>query len=250
MHGGVTNIKAIWDSMENLKISDNVRKDENAAAKRTTVFAKKRERSRMNNRILVKLTGYEESVAVRTISFRNKSPHRFFIMKDVLAALDNQKYAVVNDIQSFAILRSNVPFAGGDCISVSFFWLSADYENKISGWRETIYVPVEIIKKLVTGECREAKLLSVQDNTNPRLIFRSRKNLRKIAANPIVRKKFAKLLRDHFDWNYPANITFYDDFLPYSFGFHEEKRHGVGLTGAVILHNQEDMGNAVYVIHT
>lgn len=82
------------------------------------------------------------------------------------------------------------------------------------------------------------------------LEFHSRKNLKAVVENPILRHKLGKFLDQHFNWYNYERIVLTDDYLPYSFFFEGYMVQGTKTCGGVILHGEEDIQTAKYGIHT
>ena len=204
-----------------------------------------------NRNILVKVYAEEYGIDFRTVSRDRKSPHRFYILRDKLAELERNPEIIVHDIYSFAVLRMNIHTG---MLEIEFDWLSGNSHN-IMGWQETVILPYEELAAFVhnstLGGPSEWKVLSINNpRKQPKLIFNSRKNLHAAIQNGIIRRKLARFLRDEFRWPNADQIELYDDFLPYSFTFHEIKNGKMTMIGGLILHQQDDIKKAYYGIHT
>lgn len=70
------------------------------------------------------------------------------------------------------------------------------------------------------------------------------------AERKVLRRKLGRFLNNHFSWKGSRRIVVYDDFVPYSFFFQEERLNGNGICGEIILHGQEDLKKACYGMHT
>lgn len=204
----------------------------------------------MNNRTLIKLSAYEDAIAIRTISRNNHARHRFYISKAEWKVLESDRKLIVKDLESFAVLHYFDPKDEKEYVSMVIYWLQSDSDDNMDGWKETVCLPYDAIRKLIAGECEEIKVLSIQERTFPKLEFHSSKNLKAVVTNPIVRKKFSRFVRDHFNWPSSKIIMIYDDFIPYSFGFREESKSGWSINGGIILHGQDNMKQASYSMHT
>lgn len=206
----------------------------------------------MNNRnTLVKAYAGEYGIDFWTISRNRKSPHRFYILRDKLEELERNPKIIVHDIYSFAILHLNTHTG---MLEIEFDWLSGNSHN-IMGWQETVILPYEELAAFVhnstLGGPSEWKAFSINNpKKQPKLIFNSRKNLHAAIQNGIIRRKLARFLRDGFQWPNADQIELYDDFLPYSFTFHEIKNGKTAMIGGLILHQQDDIKKAYYGIHT
>jgi len=168
-----------------------------------------------------------------------------------LEKLEHEPEVIVHDIRSFAVLRRDTHTG---IIEIEATWLSGD-EDHLSGFQDTILLPYQKIKECLResqlGDPVVLKTLSMDiHREQPRLVFKSRKNLHAVLNNAAIRRKLVRFLRDQFRWPYSDLIEFYDDFVPYSFLFKEIREGKPVMTGGLILHGQDDIENAHYSIHT
>lgn len=205
-------------------------------------------------RTMLKLSASGECVSMRTVSRGFRSPHRFVLLEKELGELEEKRYALSADIRSFAVLRLQRAAAGGDVLVARLVWLGDAAEGKLSGTEETLRFPWDVFRERI-AESRSLDgeavgLLAMKDGGRPKIEFRSRGHLKDVAGMPGLRKKLGKFLASHLAWEESVRIMVYDDFVPYSFFFQEERPGGTGLCGGIILHGQEDMKKAYYEIHT
>lgn len=210
----------------------------------------------MEQRTMVKLSASEDCVFLWTVSRGFRSPHRFGISVRELQALEMERHMIVSDIHSFAELRlgRSVKEGNGDMLTVDFTWLSDSGFRRVAGREETIHLPYRQFQKKLE-ESRKlggtgVGMLSVNEKGTPRIEFQSRKNLREVAERKVLRKKLGRFLNNHFSWKGSRRIVVYDDFVPYSFFFREERLNGNGICGGIILHGQDDLRKASYGMHT
>lgn len=116
-------------------------------------------------------------------------------------------------------------------------------------------LPYEPFRSYAAGEEEVAdgtrwRLLSIPEQNRPKLEFHSRKNLKAVVGNPILRHKLGKFLDQHFNWYNYERIVLTDDYLPYSFFFEGYMVQGAKTCGGVILHGEENIQTAKYGIHT
>lgn len=209
-----------------------------------------------NQRTMLKLSASEESVSLRTISRGFRSPYRFVVLDKELQELEEKRYLVATDIRSFA--EMHLEEAGtegdGDILEIRFTWLSDTADGKLSGTEEILRFSwegfKEGIKRSRSLEGTAVGVLTINGCQYPKIEFQSRKNLRAVAGEPILRKKLGKFLSCHFAWKSSRRIVVYDDFEPYSFFFREERPSGSGICGGIILHGRENLKKACYEIHT
>lgn len=206
----------------------------------------------MKQRTLVHMIFGVDNISLRTVNRSRRSPHRFYIQKHSLEELEHRSWIIVHDISSFAVLHRGL-LAG--TIEIEFNWLERIGDD-LSGYQETIILPYHQImerfqERVLKGEPVEWKTLSIDTTRKqPRIVFKSRKNLHDALANGIIRRKLVRFLRDQFRWPYSERVEFYDDFMPYSFIFKEIRGGEPVVTGGLILHGQEDLEHAYYSLHT
>lgn len=211
----------------------------------------------MNDRIMVKAYANENGIDLRTVSRRRKSPHRFYVLREMLDALETGRTVTVNDIYSFVQMRRGAL----NRLRLDFTWLSGEGLCKtVAGYNETVVLDYERFIGFVQNSIHDGApttwtALSIDDaGSRPVLDFSARgaqKTLRRIAAVPGLRKKISHALRDNFRWSLTPRIRFYGDLDPLSFFFREELPDGSdGLYGVLFLHGREDISKAKYEIHT
>ena len=206
----------------------------------------------MDNRILVKVSAGEDSIAFRTVTKQRKSPHWFYILRSELNRLWECGSIITKDIHSFAQLRYE---SERKVVSIRFIWLGMDSRNTITGWEQTVRLPCDALAEFLRRSRMESgpkqwHTLSLEERKLPKLEFHATDNLRAALSNQTARRRLVRFLRDHFCWHDADRICFYNDCLPYSFFFREFRHGRPGICGGVILHNQENMNNAYYALHT
>lgn len=208
----------------------------------------------MTNRILLYVCAEENTISIRTVSARMKSPQRFYITYDELDRLQRDGSIITSDIHSFARLRLD---ERRDRITFEFTWLSGRCFDRVDGVEQTIYLRWSAFRAFLE-DCRdpdgprEYKALSLDVSKHrPRLVFDgNRANLRAAIGNPQIRHKLGKALTANFQRSSADEVRLYNDFAPYSFFFREFWDGNPCLCGGLILHGQDDMSKAYYGIHT
>lgn len=205
---------------------------------------------------MVKLSASEDCVFLWTVSRGFRSPHRFGISVRKLQILEAERHAIVSDIHSFAELRlgRSAKKENEDILTVDFTWLSDSGGRRVVGREETLHLPYRQFQEKLEESRKPGGagvgMLSVDEKGTPRIEFQSRKNLREVAERKVLRRKLGRFLNNHFSWKGSRRIVVYDDFVPYSFFFQEERLNGNGICGEIILHGQEDLKKACYGMHT
>ena len=206
----------------------------------------------MNDRILVKAYANEHGIDFRTITRAQKSPHRFYILRSILARLERKPYIVAHDIYSFAVLRRD-SYRG--TLEISFTWLRGT-ARALSGREETVTLPYDKLMEFVAASAQEDgpetwRALSLDvSKRRPQLVFEAKETLHSVIENATIRHKLFRCLNNQFRWPDSDRISFYNDFTPFSFFFRETRRGQQGICGGLILHGQEDMSKAYYSVHT
>ena len=176
-------------------------------------------------------------------------------MKKELQRLEEKKHLITKDIHSYAELRICDAVGGAKVLELSFTWLKDAGRNSVSGYTEQVRLPYEPFRVYAAGEEEVTdgtrwRLLSIPEQSRPKLEFHSRKNLKAVVENPILRHKLGKFLDQHFNWYNYERIVLTDDYLPYSFFFEGYMVPGAKTCGGVILHGGENIQTAKYGIHT
>lgn len=206
-------------------------------------------------RTMLKLSASGECVSMRTVSRGFRSPHRFVLLEKELEELGEKRYALSTDIRSFVEMRlERADAERNDIIVIKFVWLGDAGEGKLSGTEETLRFSWDVFREKVAKSRSlsgaAVNLLAMKDARLPKVEFHSREHLKEVAEMPALRKKLGKFLANHLAWRGSIRVMVYDDFVPYSFFFREERACGTGLCGGIILHGQEDLKKAHYGIHT
>ena len=209
----------------------------------------------MNNRTMATVYVNQDSISVKTCSRKGCSPQRFIILKKELQRLEEEKCLITKDIHSYAELRLCNAVGGAKVLELSFTWLKDAGRDNVSGYTERVRLPYEPFRSYAAGEGETIdrtrwRLLSIPEQSRPKLEFHSRKNLKAVVENPILRHKLGKFLDQHFNWYNYERIVLTDDYLPYSFFFEGYMVQGTKTCGGVILHGEEDIQTAKYGIHT
>lgn len=209
----------------------------------------------MKDRILLKGYHAGNCLFLRTVSAKLRSPHRFGVLSNELIRLEREdRPLILSDLDSFAKLRLEQATGHTDMLVIQFTWLSQSGIHSVTGWKETVRVPYERFHAFAVGNGCEAgetwRLLSVPEPMAPRLVFQSKRNLKAVSSNAVLRHKLGVALHRNFNWRNCEKVIFTDDFVPYSFSFQSYTSQGPDLCGGLILHGQEDLKTSYYGIHT
>lgn len=204
----------------------------------------------MKNRIMVKMTASKDWIIFKTVTKARKSGS-LYVQRDKLMSLTDNEQSIAWD-NSFAVFTCSKE-AG--TVNIRFYWLNMNGEGRLDGRIQNVKLPLEpfmdFVEQSAFGERRkEWSVLSIEPQASPKLVFRSRNNLRDALSNKLTRRKLSKFLRDNFHWSNCTEIIFTDDFVPKSFFFREIRGDAAGIYGGMILHGQENMEKAYYETHT
>lgn len=207
----------------------------------------------MTNRIMLLAEANENTVSVRTVSARMKSPQHFYITYDELERIQNEGRIISNDIHSFAKIWLD---RRRDRITFDFTWLSGCCFDRVEGMEQSVTLRWSKLQAFL-NDCRQPdgpktfKAISIVPHDRPKLVFTGgRENLRAAIAHPHIRHKLGKALMTNFNWPGADEVRLANDFVPYSFFFQEFRNGRPCLCGGLILHNQDDTAKAYYGIHT
>jgi len=208
----------------------------------------------MTDRILLHAHADENTVQLRTVSARVKSPQRFLLTYSELDRLRCDGDIISSDIHSFARIRLD---ERRDRITFEFTWLTGRGFDRVDGFEQTVHLRWSQFRAFLEG-CRDPggprdfRALSLDVSKHrPRLVFDGdRANLKAAVGDPQVRHKLGKALAANFRWPDADEIHLMNDFVPYSFFFREFRDGQARMCGGLILHGQDDMSKAYYGIHT
>lgn len=174
----------------------------------------------MNNRTMTTVYVDRDSISLKTRSRSGCSPQHFIILKKELQRLEEKKYLITKDIHSYAELRLCDAVGGAKVLEFSFTWLKDAGRDSVSGYTERIRLPYEPFRSYAAGEKENIdgtrwRLLSIPEQSRPKLEFHSRKNLKAVVENPILRHKLGKFLDQHFNWyNYERGTWRISNYTP------------------------------------
>lgn len=207
----------------------------------------------MNDRIKLNILSSGDYLIFHTYSRAHKLSHSFYVNRDKFWELERNGFVAVFDHPSVLTIRIN---NRNNTVIFTFAWLNRYSSGELHGREEIVTVPEAPLMEFVrrSEEPDGAKrwaALALPEPRGPRLVFRSRRNLKAVIGNRMLYRKFRKELNQHFHWQGSDEIIIYDDFMPYSFGFTEMRNGESGICGGIILHNyHNDLTTAYYGIHT
>lgn len=205
----------------------------------------------MNQNTLVKIHVSEDCLIFHTYSRHGGSSPRFFISRKKLTRLSDSGSIYARDQNSLAEIYLICRPDGKMYVHMEFYWLSIFGDETISGRRETIHVPLDIICPLLSAPDKTVyRVLSKEYTKCPPVIIQSRKNLHAVVSDRVLRKKLARCLITHFRSGYIQKVILYDDCEPGSFYFQEYVNDRLGLSGLLLLSGAENPKTASYSMHT
>lgn len=89
----------------------------------------------MTDRIMLCAKANENTIAVRTVSARMKSPQHFYICYDELDRLQSEGRIISSDIRSFAKIRLDEKH---DRASFDFTWLTGHGSGRVEGMEQAV----------------------------------------------------------------------------------------------------------------
>ena len=207
-----------------------------------------------NTRIMFKVKAMEHALSLSVFSRDYRSPSGFYLHENELIELEQKRYTVARNTNSYLTLRLYPGPDGKEVLKLEFLWLKEEEDGRLSGKDVEFQVSYNMFKdsigKSYTHMGENQKMLSLMKWRRPPLEFCCRKNLKEAVNNPHICRKLGHFLGKNFLWPRSKSICFCDDFEPYSFGFSEKTVDGYELYGVVILHGRENMKKAYYSIHT
>jgi hypothetical protein len=178
--------------------------------------------------------------------------NRFIVTIDKILDLLDNKYIVDQDLNNFAKFSINT--YDGE-LNIKLFWLKVDSNNNITGINDNIIIDLNTFISWYKSDYEDVGELKILPKVNKKVckfVFRSKK-LKEIINNKILKKKLVKQLISLSSWNIDE-ISIYDDFADYSFGFTSYLDNSKDITGGIIFHrdykNPNCLENGHYSVHT
>ena len=195
--------------------------------------------------ILVRMDMNDDFVAIRTFDRDHGRRGRFFIGEQTIrtALAAERKVITERDIGSYADV-----WRDGSNLRIYFTWLSTGHRDEVYGFHQTIRIPEVRIRALLHSHVPQT-LLSASPNDTARIDARQAgKTIRRILANPDVRRAFRKAMRDCFQWQDEVITLFCDG----EYDFYFTTRSGCPKCGGLILHegNRNGHPHVYYSVHT
>lgn len=203
----------------------------------------------MDSRILVKFHTSKNCIYIDTISKDRKPLHDFTLHRDDFLTLERDGHMIACDLLSFAEFQRD---KAKETVTIRFTWLDNN-GYQLVGWAQSVELPYKELMDFTLGnrdKQRTWKILSIEHKNSPRFVFQCPNQLHQCLKDKIIRRKLIRFLRDNFRWWGAEKICFYSDFAPYSFTFREYRKSGLGMTGGLIYHCDQDLSTGYYAVHT
>lgn len=177
----------------------------------------------------------------------------FYILKDEINNLLNQYKSknfgslITRDIRSFTELR-----ICNDMLFMDITWLNSN-GFEVSGYEESYEIPVEKFIHFIESPITEYKAMKKPTEFGVEICFKSRKNLKEVLSNKLLKRKFIKFMMNNFQYPKYRNtkIILKDDYIKYSFFFTVYYDGKEAYCGGIILHGQDrEVKDMYYAMHT
>lgn len=207
----------------------------------------------MNERTMLKIHASGDYLFLRTYSRAHKLSSEFYVRRSVFDELEEKDLVVALDAPSVLTIRRD---RRAGTLAFDFLWLNRCGNYELCGREETVTVTESRLIAFIRESAKPdgSKQWAALGTTTahlPRFTFQSRRNLKAVVGNRMIRRRLCKTLASHFRWPGTDEIVVYDDFVPYSFGFTELRDGKQGICGGIILHNHDnDLQKSYYSVHT
>jgi hypothetical protein len=203
-----------------------------------------------NNDRNIKLTMVSdgEFIRFRTYSRINGCSRTFIIGREKLACALEGQSVVDADCDGFLEVYQQ----RDNKITLVFYWLSVSTNNDITGYKQMMLVPVDVLEHVVRAKDGVTVKYLYQGNQRRKAIIHAdgaSKTIRQIQTDKRIKRAFSKALRDHFDWSDDDTVYLFSD------GFYDIYFTCEGcwpINGGLILHHYQRNGQdrVVYAVHT
>lgn len=190
-----------------------------------------------SNPVLITLSDSDPFVAIQTYDEKHGHSQHFYIRKQTLQGqlCDTAERCVTEaDLLNYCTVTRS-----GDNIQFMFCWLHGNYDNDVSGYMQTVFLPISKVVKVLAGE--RVKHLSYTP------VYRDKADIyitppaqRVIAAiDKLKRHALRKFFRDNFDYGRSEHLVIQSD--PWVNGFYFFSTVSK-YEGGIVLHETEVIG--------
>ncbi len=178
------------------------------------------------NPILVALSDNDPFITIRTYDPKHGQSERFFLSKETLLNQlggDAEGNSTEADLLNFCTV-SRI----GTSIRFNMFWLHGSYNDDVCGYKQTFFIPVVKVNKVLNGET--VKHLSHAPASQPKAdIFFTRTANKAVAAlDKLKLHAIRKFLRDNFCYGKDEHLVIQQDEWVNGFYFFSTVSHYEG----------------------
>lgn len=198
------------------------------------------------DRILLKFEKQENNIVTmvrikRSENSCSSKKHFVFLANEL-----KTKKVVVKDYHNYAELRS-----WDGALHVEVCWLNRSDNKIFDGVVEHFDLLHQRLLDFFGSDQTEWQCLSLPEQKPTQFIFKNQSTIARLRRqNKVIYNKLFRFLWQHF---LGCQVTIWDDYLPWSFGFDCIASNGFRMNGGIILNNypkQGDLADAYYSIHT
>lgn len=199
------------------------------------------------NNIKLTIRADGDFLRLRTYDRTNRGSHTFIIARTKIARAMQGETVVDTDCVGFLEVYAK----DDDNIIMRFSWLSVSSNNNISGYRQTVIIPADVLEHAIQADDGVTIKYLYQYRQRGKATIHAdgaSKTIRHIQQDKRIKRAFTKAMRDHFDWSG-------DDVYLFTDGFYDIYFTCTGswsINGGLILHHYQRHGRdrVVYAVHT
>ena len=189
------------------------------------------------NPVLITLTDSDPFINLQTYDEKHGHSQHFYLHKETLQGQlgDNAEGVVTEaDLLNYCtVARSD------DNIRFTFCWLHGNYDNDVSGYMQIVFVPVDVIIKLLAGE--RVKHLSYSPVCRDKADIYITPPAHEIIAamDKLKRNAIRRFFRDNFDYGRKEHLVIQSDTWVHGFYFFSTVSK---YDGGIVPHETEVIG--------
>ena len=189
------------------------------------------------NSVMVTLSNSNTFITLQTYDRKHGSSQRFYISKEALERQLNENTTgsiIENDLLNYCTVSTD-----GTNIRLLLVWLHGSYNDDVYGYQQTIFLPIEKVKRAISGE--RIKHLSHCSGSNGKacIYFTQTANSVIASADKLKRHAICRFFRDNFNYGRTEKLVVQEDKWVNGFYFFSTVSR---YEGGIVLHKTEVKG--------
>ena len=190
-----------------------------------------------SNPVLITLTDSDSFVNLQTYDKRHGRSQHFYLHKQTLQGqLGENAEGVVTEAD---LLNFCTVARARDSIRFTFCWLHGNYSDDVSGFQQTVFLPISTVAKVLAGEKVKHLSYTPVHRDKAKLYFTSSANKYIADADKLTRHAIKRAFRDNFNYSRKEKLIIQKDPWVDGLYFFDPLSQ---YNGGIVLHETEVIG--------